>query len=82
MTRQGHNRHNDGSSEDKCARNSLYMRGSFYRGRGYDTNVPHGIEIKRPICESRKTNVSIKKVIFDLKICLTLSRVAEYYEYS
>jgi hypothetical protein len=43
---------NGGASQWNCARNSVGLRGSFYRDRGYDTDAPRDTEIKRRISEN------------------------------
>jgi hypothetical protein len=43
---------NGGASQWNCARNSVGLRGSFYRGRGWDIDTPHDTEIKPRICEN------------------------------
>jgi hypothetical protein len=34
------------------------LRGSFYRGRGYDIDAPHGTEIKQRIMKARAARVT------------------------
>jgi hypothetical protein len=44
-------RQNGWASQWNCARNSVGLRGSFYRARGYDIDA-HNTEIKLGICEN------------------------------
>jgi hypothetical protein len=42
---------NGGASQWNCARNSVDLRCSFYRGRGQDVDAPHDTETEPRKCE-------------------------------
>jgi hypothetical protein len=43
---------NGGASQRDCARNSVVLRGTIFRGREQDIDTPHHTEVKSRICEN------------------------------
>jgi hypothetical protein len=54
---------NGGRSQWNCARNSVDLRGSFYRGRGQDIYAPHDTEMKQRICENAFSELQINWIM-------------------
>jgi hypothetical protein len=49
---------NGDASHWNCARNSVGLLDSFYRGRGQDTDAPHETEVKPRIAKACVTTVA------------------------